>query len=109
MKESEKVIKEKILDEYCRSKPGSIVAEIRARLGDEAIIQLLDKFSGRLIYIPNKSSMKRAVLPLLIRAELKGLDPGSNEFRARVKNLSDVYKLTQKAIIKINKEGVFSR
>ena len=109
MKESEKAIKKKILDEYCQAKPGSIVAEIRTKLGDDVIIELLDKFSGRLIYLPNKSSLKRAALPWLIKERLRGLKPGSGVFKAQVGILSDVYKLTQKAVIKINKDGVFTR
>lgn len=109
MLEREKIIKKKILDEYCQAKPGSIVAEIRTNLGDDLIIQLLDNFSGRLIYLPEKSSMRRAALPMLIREELRGLEPGTSEFKAKVRNLSEYYKLTQKAIIKINKKGIFTR
>jgi len=109
MKESEKAIKQKILDEYCRARPASIVAEIRTKLGDDLIIQLLDRFSGRLLYLPNKSSLKRASLPWLIKERLRGLKPGSGVFKAQVRILSDVYKLTQKSIIKINKEGIFTR
>lgn len=109
MEESEKAIKQKILDEYCQAKSGSIVTEIRTKLGDDVIIQLLDSFSGRLIYLPNKSSLKRAALPWLIKERLRGLNPGSGVFKAQVRILSDVYKLTQKSIMKINKEGSFTR
>jgi len=109
MLESEKILKKKILDEYCQAKPGSIVAEIRTKLGDDVIIELLDSFSGRLIYLPEKSSMRRAALPMLIIEELKGLEPGSDEFKIKVRNLSEVYKLTQKAIKRINKKGIFTR
>jgi len=109
MQKSEKAIKQKILENYCQSKPASIVAEIRTKLGDDVIIKLLDDFSGRLIYLPNKSSLKRAALPWLIKERLRGLKPGSVPFKAQVGILSDVYKLTQKAIIKINKEGIFTR
>ena len=109
MQESGKVIKKKILDEYCQEKPGSIVAEIRTKLGDEVIIQLLDNFSGRLLYLPNKSSLKRAILPMLIKERLRGLKPGSGLFKAQVGILSEYYKLTQKAVMKINKKGVYSR
>lgn len=109
MQESEKAVKKEILENYCLAKPSSIVAEIRARLGDEAIIQLLAHFSGRLLYIPNKSSLRRATLPMLIKERLRGLKPGSVPFKAQVGILSDVYKLTKKTIIKIDKEGVFTR
>jgi len=109
MKESEKMIKKKILDEYCQAKRGSIVAEIRTKLGDDLIIKLIDNFSGRLIYLPEKSSMRRAVLPMLIRAELQGLGPGSSEFKTKVKALAKFYKLTQKSIKQINRKGIFVR
>ena len=109
MIEKHKEIKKKILDEYCRAKPGSVVAEIRTKLGDDLIIQLLDTFCGRLIYLPTRSSLKRATLPMLITERLRPLKPGSGVFKAQVGILSDVYKLTQKAVIKINKEGVFTR
>ena len=109
MKESEKDIRQKILDEYCQSKRGSIVEQIQEKLGDDATIKLLDDFSGRLLYLPNKSSLRRAALPMLIRRDLQGLEPGSDKFKARVKNMSDFYKLTQKAVIKINKKGIFLR
>lgn len=109
MKESEKAIKKKILESYCQAKRGSILTELRAKLGDELVIRLLDDFSGKLIYFPNKSSFRRAQMPMLIRAELQGLEPDSDKFKARVKSLSEYYKLTQKAIIKINKKGIFAR
>lgn len=109
MKESEKVIKKKILECYCHAKRGSIVEEIREKLGDDLIIRLLDDFSGRLIYMPNKSSLRRAALPMLIIEELRGLEPGSSEFKAKVKILSEYYKLTQKAIKQINKKGLYTR
>ena len=109
MVKSEKIIKKKILENYCHVKPGSIVAELRVKLGDDATIQLLYDFSGRLIYMPNKSSLRRATLPMLIIEELKGLEPGSDEFKIKVRNLSEVYKLTQKAIKRINKKGIFTR
>lgn len=109
MQESEKAVKKTILDEYCRAKPGSVVAEIRIKLGDDLIIQLLDTFSGRLIYLPTRSSLKRATLPMLITERLRGLKPDSVPFKAQVGILSDVYKLTQKAIIKINKTGRYTR
>jgi len=109
MKESEKAIKKKILDEYCHANPGSIVAEIRTNLGDYLIIQLLDNFPGRLIYLPEKSSLRRAGLPMLIKEELRGLEPGSSEFKTKVKNLSEYYKLTQKAIKAINRKGSYTR
>ena len=107
--ESEKAIKKKILDEYCHAKRGSIVEEIRMKLGDELIIQLLDNFSGRLIYMPNKSSLRRAALPMLIKERLRGLEPGSGIFKAQVGILADVYKLTQKSIKAINKKGIYTR
>ena len=109
MKESEKILKKRILDEYCQAKRGSIVAEIRLRLGDDLIIQLLDNFSGRQIYLPEKSSMRRAVLPMLIKDRLRGLKPGSGVFKAEVSILSDIYKLTQKAIKQINRKGSYTR
>lgn len=109
MKESEKAIKTKILVEYCQAKSSSIVAEIRMKLGDDVIIQLLDNFSGRLIYLPNKSSLKRAILPMLIKERLRGLKPGSGVFKAQVGILSKYYKMTQKAILKMNQKGVYSR
>jgi len=109
MQEREKAIKQKILESYCQAKRGSILTELRDKVGDDLVIELVDNFSGRLIYIPNKSSLKRAALPMLVRAELRGLESGSNEFKAKVKILSEYYKLTQKAVIKIDKEGVFLR
>lgn len=109
MKESEKVIKKKILECYCYAKRGSIVEEIREKLGDDLIIRLLDDFSGRLIYMPNKSSLRRAALPMLIRAELQGLEPGSDEFKTKVKVLAEFYKITQKAVKQINKTGKYTR
>jgi len=109
MKENEKAIKTKILENYCQAKPGSIVAEIRTKLEDDVVIQLLDTFSGRLIYLPNKSSLKRAALPWLIKERLRGLKPGSGVFIAQVGMLSKYYKMTKKAIMKINKEGIYSR
>lgn len=109
MQEREKAVKKEILENYCNAKPGSIVAEIRMKLGDDLVIQLLANFSGRLIYLPNKSSLRRASLPMLIKNRLRGLKSGTAVFKAQVGILSDVYKLTQKAIIKINKEGCYTR
>lgn len=109
MKEREKILKKGILESYCRVKPSSIVEELRMKLGDDVTIQLLDYFSGRAIYLPEKSSLRRAVQPMLIRQELKGFESGSDLFKIKVKNLSKYYKLTQKAVIKINKRGIFAR
>ena len=109
MNEREKAIKQKILDEYCQAKPGSIVAEIRTKLGDDLTIALLDNFSGRLFFIPNKSSLRRSALPMLIEQELKGVEPNSPKFKAKIKVLAEYYKLTQKAIKQINRKGVYSR
>ncbi len=109
MKEQERAIKQKILENYCHGKRGSIVAELRAKLGDDVTIQLLDNFSGRLIYVPDKSSLRRASVPMLIKEELKGLEPGSPEFKIKIRNLSKFYKLTQKSIKAINKMGIYSR
>lgn len=109
MTKKERIIKEKILENYCRVKPHSIVAEVQQKLGDDVIIKLLNNFSGRLIYLPSKSSLKRAALPMLVKAELKGLVPGSDLFKAKVKILSKFYKLTQKAIKQINRKGIFLR
>lgn len=109
MIEKHKEIKKKILENYCQAKRSSIVAELRVRLGDDVIIQLLDNFSGRLIYLPEKSSLRRAALPMLVKAELKGLVSGSDLFKEKVRELAKFYKLTQKAITKINKKGIFVR
>ena len=109
MSNKEKIVKKQILESYCQIKRGSILTELRTKLGDDLIIQLLDTFSGRLIYLPNKSSLKRAALPMLVRAELQGLEPSSDKFRAKVKVLAGYYKLTQKAVRRINKKGIFSR
>ena len=109
MKETEKVIKKEILENYCNAKRGSIVEELRMKLGDDLIIKLIDDFSGRLIYIPNKTSLRRASLPMLIKAELKGIEPSSPEFKSKVKVLAEYYKLTQKSIKQINRKGVYSR
>lgn len=109
MLEKEKIIKKKILDEYCQAKRGSIVEELRMKLGDDVTIKLVDNFSGRLLFIPSKSSFRRAALPMLIKEELKGVEPGSDEFKTKVKNLSEYYKLTQKAIKVINKKGSYTR
>jgi len=109
MLESEKIVKKGILENYCQAKHGSILTELREKLGDDVTIKLIEDFSGRLIYIPSKSSLKRTASPMLIRAELKGFEPGSDEFKAKVKMLADYYKLTQKAIKKINKRGIFER
>ena len=109
MKEKHKEIKKIILENYCQMKRGLILAELRTKLDDDVIIQLLDDFSGRLIYIPTKSSLRRAALPMLIEQELKGIEPGSSEFKIKVKNLSQFYKLTQKAIKTINRKGIYTR
>lgn len=109
MIKSEKILKKKILENYCQAKRSSILAELRVKLGDDLTIALLDNFSGRLIYLPNKSSLRRAALPMLIKEELKGFEPGTSEFKAKIKNLSEYYKLTQKAVKKINRKGVYSR
>lgn len=109
MIESEKVVKKKILENYCKMKHGSVLAELRENLGDDVTIKIVDNFSGRLLFVPNKSSLRRATMPMLIIEELRGLEPDSDLFKIKVKNLSEYYKLTQKAIMKINKRGIFTR
>jgi len=109
MLESEKMLKKGILENYCQAKRGSILIELREKLGDDVTIKLIKDFSGRLIYIPNKSSMRRVELPTIIRVELQGVEPDSDEFKAKVKELAELYKLTQKAIKRINKKGIFTR
>lgn len=109
MIEKHKAIKKRILECYCQAKRDSIVEEIRVKLGDDLIIKLIDDFSGRLIYIPNKSSLRRASLPMLVRSELRGVEPNSSEFKAKVKTLAEYYKLTQKAVKQINRKGIFTR
>lgn len=109
MVKSEKIIKKKLLENYCQAKRSSILAELRVKLGDDLTIALLDNFSGRLIYIPNKSSLRRAALPMLIKEELRGFDPGTSKFKTKVKALAEFYKITQKAVKKINQKGIYTR
>jgi len=109
MQEREKIIKKEILKNYCQMKRGSVLTELRAKLGDDATIKLIDNFSGKIIYIPNESSLGRATMPMLIRAELHALNPKSDEFKSAVRQLAEFYKTTQKAIVKMNKSGVYSR
>lgn len=109
MKESENAIKAKILESYCQAKRSSIVVELRVKLGDTATIRLVDDFAGRPIYIPSKSSLRRAAMPMLIRAELQGLEPKSKEFALKVRELARFYKITKKVIKQINRKGVYSR
>ena len=109
MNEREKILKKKILENYCQMKRGSIVSELRVKLGDDLTIALLDNFSGRLLFIPNKSSLRRSALPMLIEQELKGVEPNSPKFKAKVKVLAEFYKITQKAVKKINQKGIYTR
>jgi len=109
MIESEKAIKKKILENFCQTKHGSVLAELREKLGDDVTIKIVDNFSGRLLFIPNKSSLRRATMPMLIIEELRGLEPDSDLFKIKVKNLSEYYKMTQKAIKQMNQKGVYSR
>ena len=102
-------IKKKVLANYCSAKPDSKLALILDKLGIEVAIQLVDLFQGQALSLPSRSSLQRAALPLIIREDLDGLKSESEPFKMKVKNLSKFYKVTKKAIIKMNETGKYQR
>lgn len=109
VKEDKEEIKKKVLVNYCFAKPDSKLALIAEKLGIEVAIQLVDLFQGQVVGLPSRSSLQRAALPLIIREDLYGLEPESDPFKMKVKSLSNFYRLTKRAIIEMNKKGIFTR
>lgn len=109
VKKDKEEIKKKVVANYCFAKPDSKLATIVDKLGIEVAIQLVDLFQGEALSLPSRSSLQRAALPLIIREDLYGLKSESELFKMKVKNLSRFYKVTKRAIIEMNKKGVFTR
>ena len=109
VKEDKEEIKKKVVANYCSAKPDSKLALILDKLGIEVAIQLVDLFQGQALSLPSRSSLQRAALPLIIRDDLEGLEPESDQFKMKVKNLSNFYRLTKRAIIEMNKSGKYTR
>jgi len=107
--EDKKEVKKKILSAYYFSKPDSKFAQVVDKLGIEVAIQLVDEFCGQVIAIPTRNALQRGALPQIIRDELEGLKPESDQFKLKVKNLSNFYSLRKKAIIKMYESGKYSR
>lgn len=109
LKEDKEEFKKQILEAYCFGKPSTIFAQLIRKLGIDMGIILVDEFVGKAISIPTRNSLKRAALPKTIKDELRGLEPNSNAFKLRVKNLSKFYGLRKKAILKMDKTGKYVR
>lgn len=107
--EDKEEIKNKILSAYCLTKPDAKFAQMVDKVGIEVGIKLVDEFWGQVIAIPTKNSLQRSALPQIIRDELEGLKPESDQFKMKVKSLSKFYSLRKKAIIKMHKIGKYSR
>ena len=107
--DDKKEIKKEILSAYCFAKPDSKFAQVLDKLGLEAAIQLVDAFRGQLLAIPTRNALQRAALPKIIHDDLEGLEPESDQFKMKVKNLSSFYRLTKRAILEMNKTGKYTR
>lgn len=107
--EDKEEIKKKILSAYCFAKPDSKFAQVLEKLGLEVAVRLVDAFCGQLLVIPTKSALQRAALPKIISDDLEGLKPESDQFKMKIKNLSNFYRLTKRAILEMNKTGTYTR
>jgi len=107
--EDKEEVKKKILSAYYFAKPDTKFAQVIDKLGIDIGIKLVDEFWGQVIVIPTKNSLKRQALPQIIRDELEGLKPESDQFKLKVKNLSNFYMLPRRAILMMNKTGKYTR
>ena len=107
--ENKEEIKKKILSAYCFAKPDTKFAQVVDKVGIAVGIKLVDEFSGRVLTIPTRNSLQRAALPKIISDELDGLKPEHEEFKRKVKSLSDFYRLPKRAILMMNKTGKYTR
>lgn len=107
--EDKEEIKKKILSGYCFAKPDTKFAQVVDKVGIEVGIKMVDEFWGQVVAIPTRNALQRGALPQIIRDDLEGLKPESNEFDLRIKSLSKFYSLRKKAIIKMYKTGKYSR
>ena len=107
--EDKEEIKKKILSGYCFAKPDTKFAQVVDKVGIEVGIKMVDEFWGQVVAIPTRNALQRGALPQIIRDDLEGLKPESDQFKMKVKNLSSFYRLTKRAIIEMNKTGKYSR
>jgi hypothetical protein len=107
--EDKEEMKKKILANYCKAKPGSKLAGLVKTLGIEVAIKLVDEFQGEVLSIPTRNALQRVALPMIIRNDLDEIPPKSKPFKMKVKNLSEFYKLSKRAIIEMNKTGLYTR
>ena len=109
VEEKKKEFKKKILSAYIFSKPDTQFAQVIDKLGLEVGIILVDEFWGQVIVVPSRNSLQRSALPQIIRDELEGLKPDSDQFKLKIKSLANFYRLPKKAILKMNESGVYTR
>lgn len=107
--EDKEEVKKKILSSYIFSKPNTQFSRVIDKLGIAVGIKLVDFFCGQVVVIPTKNSLQRSALPRIIRDELEGSKPESDQFKLKVKNLSNFYMLPRRAILMMNKTGKYTR
>lgn len=107
--EKEQKLKRDIVFDYCKARPNSALAKINEELGIDIAVKILDLFQGKSASFPTSDSLKRAVMPKLIQRHLFMVNPDSELFVKRVKQLSKLYKLSKRAIIEMNKKGIYTR
>lgn len=108
-KEKQKIERDIIFD-YCEAHPTCALAKINNEIGMDIAIRMLDIFRGKIISFPTQNSLRRAVMPMVIRRYLFVVARvDSNEFKKRLKQLSKTYKLPKRAILEMNETGKYTR
>ncbi len=92
---------------YADFKPESDLANLVKVIGAFNVAELIadEKTQGISIYIPKPKILNQVFLILAVRDELKKLPEDSDEFKAKLKALSQTFGLTKKEVLKVNREN----
>jgi hypothetical protein len=91
---------------YKKICPRDIISRLATEIGSVSTAELLKNFSGKLIYIPQRSAAFRMLLYLAGKEATRGLRAGSRKYKAALAEVADIYGVPRYRIIKILKKRV---
>ena len=91
---------------YSEYKPESDIANLVSVIGAFNVAEMIadEKIQGTTIYIPKPKILNQVFIILAVRDELGDLPEDSDEFKAKLKELSKTFGVSKNEILKVNKD-----
>ena len=109
MKKESKILipPENYVADIAKKRPRSQLDKLIDMFGENIASAIMVTFAGSTLHFPNKSTLTRVATVKYIQQELKSLRRGRAEFDRRGAKLSMLFGKSEKAIMRIYKNGKY--